>query len=141
VAPLDADIPEAMTARTRRRIDACAIALVVVAAVLATALEAGSPIRAVVVLGAFVLVPGWALLSLGRSGPPAAMLGVAVGLSLAVDVAGGLLLVWTDLVDIAVLTAIVGTLAVLLLIDDLVRQPRSPLTAGEAPATARRAAD
>lgn len=135
MAPLDADIPEAMTADTRRALDACAITLVLAAALSAIALEPGSPIRALAVLGAFVLVPGWALLSLGSSGPPAAMLGVAIGLSLAVDVAAGLLLVWTNLLDVAGVAAIVGTLAVLLLIDDLVRHSRPRLPAAKARAS------
>jgi len=122
---VDPDIPAAMTAQARRRMDVGVIMLAVVA-LASTQLEAGSPVRALVVLAAFLLVPGWALVSLLNSGPPAAMLGLAIGLSLAIDVAGSLVLVWTERFEVLSLGLILGTPSVMLLIGDLVLQSRSP---------------
>lgn len=127
VTAADAEAPEAMSVSIRRRVDAGIIALAVAAAA-STQIEAGSPVRAVLVFAAFLLVPGWAIVSLLDSGPPVAMLGLAIGLSLGVDVAGSLVLVWTGRFDVLVLTGIVGTVAVALLITDLVRQSQSSQT-------------
>lgn len=118
---MDVDTPAAMTASTRRWIDVGVIVLAFAAAA-ATAIEPGSTLRALVVLAAFLLVPGWAAVSLLPSGPPAAMLGLAIGLSLAVEVAGGLLLVFTEAISIVVLAVIVGVAAVGLLLADVARQ-------------------
>ena len=120
MTPADNDIPAVITASTRRRVDAGVIVLALAAAA-ATMIAAGSPLRTVLVVAAFLLVPGWSVVAWLPSGPPAAMLGLAIGLSLAIDVAGSVLLVWTPGMDLAVLVGGVGTLAVALLIADLVR--------------------
>ena len=130
---LDADIPAAMTARVRCLVDVGAL-VVAFAAACSTQLSAGSPVRAIVVLAAFVLVPGWSLVSLTTSGPPVAMLGLAIGLSLAIDIVGSLALVWTGLfTDAQTFTAILGAGAVALLMRDAGRQMRSARLEAPAP--------
>jgi hypothetical protein len=122
-----------MTPDMRRWVDAGIIALAVVAAA-STSIGAGSPVRAVLVLLAFLLVPGWGVVSLLKSGPATEMLGLMIGLSLAIDIAAGLLLVWVVRdwqVGVPLIAAIVGSIAVALAATDLVRQspPRGPGTA------------
>ncbi len=122
---LDADIPAAMTAGARRLMGIGVIVLAIGAAA-AAQLEAGSPLRALTVLGAFVVVPGWGVVSQLNSGPPAAMLGLAIGLSLALDVIGGLALLWTgQFTHAPAFAGLVAALAVLLSARDVIRQGRS----------------
>lgn len=110
--------------------------MLAISAAISTQIEAGSPVRAVLVLAAFLLVPGWGLISLLSSGPPAAMLGLAIALSITLDVAGSLVLVWTGHFDVLAVAGIVGAVAVLLLLADLVRQSQSPRDETSAPQAA-----
>ena len=133
----DADPPAVMTARGRRSIDIGVIILTVTAAA-AAAIDVGSPVRGLVVFAAFLLVPGWALVSLLDSGPPAAMLALAIGLSLAVDVAASLLLVWTGhFDDTLTAAAVLGALALLPVIRDLMQQPPPPQVGVSSPDATR----
>jgi hypothetical protein len=116
-----------MTPDTRRWMDAGIIALAVFAAA-STSIDAGSPVRAVLVLLAFLLVPGWGVVSLLKSGPAAEMLGLTIGLSLAINIAAGLLLVWVVggwQIGVPLIAAIVGSIAVALAATDLLRQAPS----------------
>ena len=64
------------------------------------------------------------------------MLGLALGLSMAIDVAGSLVLVWTGHFDVLVLTGTVGAVAVMLALADLVRHSQSPRGETSAPRAA-----
>lgn len=108
-----------MTDGIRRRMDVAVIVLAVAAAISMT-MEPGSALRGLLVFAAFLLVPGWGLVSLMGSGPMVDTLGLAIGLSIAVDVLGSLVLVWTGHFDVLVLGAFVGAVSVSLLIADLI---------------------
>ncbi|MEY2513486.1 MAG: hypothetical protein QOJ89_844 [bacterium] len=134
---LDADIAAVMTARNRCRLDVGVIMLAVVAAC-STAIAPGSPLRAVAILAALLLVPGWAVLSLTDSGPPTAMLGVAIGLSLGIDVLASIALVWIGAFTAApAFAAFAGAVAVAQLARDAVLQARSLRADMPAPQGAR----
>lgn len=116
---MDADTPAMMTDGMWRRMDVAIIVLAVAAAI-STTMQPGSALRALLVFAAFLLVPGWGLVSLLGTASLADALGLAIGLSIAVDVLGSLVLVWTGHFDVLVLGAIVAAVSISLLIADLI---------------------
>ena len=84
-----------MTEQFRTRLHAGLLVLVAVAVPLVV-LGGDSPVRALVVLAATLVVPGGAVLTLLPVSRLPEWLGLAVALSLAVEVAGALVLIWTQ---------------------------------------------
>jgi hypothetical protein len=105
--------------RWRARIDVALLGLCGLAA-LAIAGALG-PARPVVVLLAALLVPGGAMLTLLEVSEPLSAAALAVGLSLALEIAGSLAIVWTTFWHPVVLALALGAASVALLVRDLVR--------------------
>ena len=83
---------EAMNGRQLANL--CALGLIATAAGLAI-VGADEPLRFAAVLLAFLLVPGWAVVSRLATDDPLTALALTVAFSLAIDTAAGLILVWT----------------------------------------------
>jgi hypothetical protein len=84
-----------VTEHLRTRLNASLFVLLL-AAVPLVFFGGGTPIRAVVVLAAMLLVPGGAVLTLLPVSRIPEWLGLAVSFSLAIEVAGSLVLIWTQ---------------------------------------------
>lgn len=78
------------------------------------------PVRPFVVLAAACLVPGGAILTRLRTGEPLTNLALAIGLSLAVEFAGSLLLAWSGWWHPLALGLALGVASGTLLVTDLV---------------------
>ena len=102
---------------SRALVDLALLALIgaTVAAILAS-----SPARPYVVAAAATLVPGGALLTRLRIGDGLTDLALAVGLSLAVDIAGSVALAWAGWWHPEALAIVLGGASAALLLGDLV---------------------
>lgn len=83
------------------------------------------PVRPFVVLVAACLAPGGAILTRLRTGEGLTDLALAVGLSLAVEIAGSLLLAWSGWWHPAALGLLLGAGSAVLLVSDLVQGSRA----------------
>lgn len=82
------------------------------------------PVRPFVVFAAALLVPGGALLTKLRTGESITDLALTVGLSLAVEVAGGLILAWSGWWHPVTLAVVLGGGSSALLLRDLLNVRR-----------------
>ncbi len=106
--------------RWRARID---VALLVLCGLAALAIAGAlGPARPVVVLLAALFVPGGAALTLLDVSEPLSAAALAVGLSLALEIAGSLAIVWTTYWHPVVLALVLGAASVALLSRDLARR-------------------
>lgn len=98
-----------------------------VALILATALVVIAdlqPVRPFVVILAACLVPGGAMLTRLRTGEGLSDLALAVGLSIAVEIIGALLLAWSGWWHPEVLGGVLGAASMGLLVTDLAKASR-----------------
>jgi hypothetical protein len=109
-----------LTEHIRTRLHLSLLALLVAAVPLAL-FGGGTPLRAVVVFAALLLVPGGALLTLLPVGRLPEWLSLAVCLSLAIDVAGSLTLIWSHWWHPEVLAVALAVLSGAALLASLVR--------------------
>jgi hypothetical protein len=106
--------------RWRARID---VALLVLCGLAALAIVGAlGPARPVVVLLAALFVPGGAALTLLDVSEPLSAAALAVGLSLSLEIAGSLAIVWTTYWHPVVLALVLGAASVALLARDLARR-------------------
>ena len=111
-----------MSARNRWRADVSLIALALVAAVLSVA--SISPLSAIAVFAAALSLPGAAIATRLPLSEPLGAAGLMVGLSLAVDIIIGLVLIWTHWWHPAVAVTAIASIACALLVNDARRQRR-----------------
>jgi hypothetical protein len=110
--------------RARLRTDSALLVLLLVAGVLVVASGPG-PVRGIIGLAAVLLVPGGAALTRLPVSGPAAWLGLAVVLSMAVEAVGSLALVWSGWWHPGLLAAVVGAASAVLLASDGIRVARA----------------
>ncbi|MDX6715105.1 MAG: hypothetical protein QOH30_1663 [Baekduia sp.] len=106
--------------RTRAALGGSLLGLAVVAVVFVTALP-DSPARPLCVFLAAIFVPGGAILTRLKVREPAALVGLAIALSLAIETAISLVLVWTKWFEPDALGIAVLAISVPLLATDLLR--------------------
>jgi hypothetical protein len=82
-------------------------------------LNASAPLRALGLLVAACLVPGGAMLTFLQVDGVTSLLAIAVSLSLSVEIAGSLAMVWTHWWHPIGFAVLIGTLAAILLIVDV----------------------
>ena len=96
------------------------LALLALAAAAATAIAASiEPVRPFLALAAAAVVPGGALLTRLRVDDALTAVSLAIGLSLAIDIAASLALVWTGWWQPELLAFVIGGLSAALLIEDI----------------------
>ncbi len=98
--------------------------LALLAAAVAAVVADVQPVRPFVVFAAACLVPGGAILTRLRTGESLTDLALAIGFSLAVDIAGSLLLTWSRWWHPEMLGIVLGAGSIALLASDLVRVRR-----------------
>ena len=117
-APHDARRGAAVTGgRTRIIVDAGLLAIVACAAL--SIVASLDVVRPFAVLAAFCLVPGGAILTRLSVDDPVTGVALAFGLSLTLDVAASLVLVWTGWWHPELLAIVIGAASAVLLLDDL----------------------
>jgi CHASE2 domain-containing sensor protein len=98
--------------------------LALLAATVFVIVAAVQPVRPFVVFAAACLVPGGAILTRLRTGEGMTDLALAIGLSLAVEIAGSLALAWSGWWHPEALGIVLGAASMGLLVSDLLRSRR-----------------
>jgi hypothetical protein len=104
-------------------VDALLIGLIMLAAVLRVA-DAPAAVRVPIVFLAASLAPGGAVLRLLPDGSRTSSLAVAVSLSLSIEIAGSLVMVWTGWWHPLLFAVVIGGLSAAVLMVDLSRRGR-----------------
>jgi CHASE2 domain-containing sensor protein len=111
--------------QSARALSDLALLTLTLAAALAVVANA-TPVRPFVVFAAAVLVPGGALLTKLRTEESITDLALAMGLSLAIDIAGSLILAWSGWWHPVALAIALGAASSALLLADLLEVGRAP---------------
>lgn len=128
-----------MTARTRLALDARLLAVLIGTGVVLLA-DAPEVVRVVHGVAAMLLVPGGALLTRIHLANPAEWVGLAIALSLALETAGCLAMVWSGWWHPEILAVVVAAVSAALIVTDMAKKTAEMRSAAPGPPRAGRVA-